>query len=87
VIIEFSFKTVILGIWSGLSLGSDGINPVVPQDQLQPYIDDAIAEIEFITADAKTNKWGALRASLGRPVPYEIKYVEMFVQSSRSSES
>ena len=67
-------QTPILGVWDGLSLGS---NPVVPENQLQPYIDDVINELEFITADASSNQWGALRASLGRTQPYALKYVEM----------
>jgi alpha-L-arabinofuranosidase len=62
-------------VWSGLAIGNP--STIVPKDQLQPYIDDAIAQIEFITADATTNKWGALRASLGREKPYELKYIEM----------
>lgn len=51
----------------------------MPQADLQPYIDDAFNEIEFITGDAKTTKWGKVRASLGREKPYALKYVEMYV--------
>jgi hypothetical protein len=29
----------------------------------------------FVLADAKTNKWGRLRADLGHPEPYELHYV------------
>ena len=63
-------------MWDGISIG--GSTPtVVPEQDLQPYVDDVINEIEFITADAQTNEWGKLRASLGRTKPYELKYVEM----------
>jgi alpha-N-arabinofuranosidase len=48
----------------------------VPQDQLQPYIDDAVNQIEFITAPANTT-YGALRAKYGRAEPYKLKYVEV----------
>ncbi|KDQ51115.1 glycoside hydrolase family 51 protein [Jaapia argillacea MUCL 33604] len=70
----------ILGIWSGISIQnySDLTTwPVVPEADLQPYIDDAINQIEFITADASTNEWGALRASLGREQPYALQYIEV----------
>ncbi|EIM91767.1 glycoside hydrolase [Stereum hirsutum FP-91666 SS1] len=72
--------TVILGVWDGISIGdySDLPDwPILPQDQLQPYIDDVVNEIEFITADAETNEWGALRASLGRAEPYALHYIEI----------
>jgi alpha-L-arabinofuranosidase len=73
---------VILGVWDGLSIGKYGSSgtsgfQTVPEEQLQPYIDDAINQIEFITADAETSQWGALRASYGRKEPYSLKYVEM----------
>ncbi|KZT41976.1 glycoside hydrolase [Sistotremastrum suecicum HHB10207 ss-3] len=70
----------ILAIWSGIATAnySDLTTwPIVPEADLQPYIDDAINEIEFITEDAKTNKNAALRAQLGREEPYALKYVEI----------
>jgi alpha-L-arabinofuranosidase len=70
----------ILAIWSGIVV-NDYSNltgwPVVPEDQLQPYVDDAINEIEFVTGDANTTKYGALRASLGREKPYQLRYIEI----------
>jgi alpha-L-arabinofuranosidase len=35
-----------------------------------------VDEIEFATGDAST-KWGAVRAKLGHPAPFRIKYVEI----------
>ncbi|KAH9486469.1 putative alpha-L-arabinofuranosidase A [Psilocybe cubensis] len=70
----------ILGIWSGISVAnySDlSTWPVVPEADLQPYIDDALNEIEFIVGDAKTTKFGQLRASLGREEPYSLKFIEI----------
>ena len=56
---------------------------VVPEKDLQPYIDEALDEIEFIVGDSKTTKYGRLRSSLGRDSkPYKLKYVEMCVLSS-----
>ena len=65
--------TPILGVYAGYSLQPE----TVSQADLQPYIDDVINELEFITADASTNSWGALRASYGRTEPYSLTYVEM----------
>lgn len=71
-----------MGVWDGISIAnySDLTTwPVVPEEDLQPYIDDVINEIDFITADAATNEMGKLRASLGREEPYALKFIEMSV--------
>lgn len=62
----------LLGIWGGLYL--DGT--IITEDQLQPYVDDALNELEFLMGDSST-KYGALRASLGYRKPWSIKYVEI----------
>ncbi|KAI5803760.1 glycoside hydrolase superfamily [Geopyxis carbonaria] len=62
----------LLGIWAGFYLNG----PTISEADLQPYIDDALAELEFITGPA-TSKYGALRASLGYPKPWTIRYVEI----------
>ncbi|MDE6541169.1 MAG: carbohydrate binding domain-containing protein [Muribaculaceae bacterium] len=46
----------------------------VPLDSLQPYIDDVLDLIEFANGDTTTT-WGALRASMGHPKPFGLKYV------------
>ncbi|QRV94887.1 alpha-L-arabinofuranosidase [Ceratobasidium sp. AG-Ba] len=70
----------ILGVWAGLAIG-DYSNlstfPVVPEGQLEPYVQEVINEIHFITGDAKTNEWGKLRAKYGRVKPYKLKYIEI----------
>jgi len=43
---------------------------------LQPFVDDALDEIEYITGDAST-KWGARRAQDGHPQPFKLNYVEI----------
>lgn len=53
--------------------------PIIPEEDLQPYIDDVVNEIEFITGDASTTEYGKLRASYGRTEPYVLKYIEMSV--------
>ncbi|KAI9935036.1 hypothetical protein ASPWEDRAFT_44615 [Aspergillus wentii DTO 134E9] len=62
----------ILAVWAGLALNGD----VVPEADLEPYIQDALDEIEFLTG-AEDTEHGALRASLGYPTPWTIKYVEV----------
>lgn len=61
----------VLGVFAGLWLE----NQTVPEDDLQPYIDSALDELEFLTGDAST-PWGARRESLGHG-PFEINYVEI----------
>ncbi|KAF2656719.1 glycoside hydrolase family 51 protein [Lophiostoma macrostomum CBS 122681] len=62
----------VLAVWAGFYL--DG--PVISEADLQPYIDDALNELEFIMGDTSTT-YGALRASLGYPDPWTIRYVEI----------
>jgi alpha-L-arabinofuranosidase len=62
----------VLGVWAGLAL--DG--GVTPKEDLQPFIDDALDEIEFVRGPADS-KWGARRAELGHPEPFELNYVEV----------
>jgi alpha-N-arabinofuranosidase len=80
----------ILGVWSGIAVAnySDlGTWTVVPQQDLQPYVDDVLNEIEFVIGDAKTTKFGKLRASLGREEPYALKFVEIGNEDSFQPDS
>lgn len=61
-----------VAVWAGLALNGD----VTPQDQLQPFIDDALNEIEFIVGSADST-WGARRAELGHPEPFNLYGVEI----------
>ena len=47
----------------------------VPLDQLQPYIDDCIDLIDFANGDPATNKWAKLRADMGHPEPFNLKFL------------
>jgi len=51
-----------------------GREQVVPLDSLQPYIDDALDLIEFANG-AVTSKWGKVRAAMGHPEPFNMKYL------------
>jgi len=65
--------TALLAVYAGYSLN----HQAVPRDQLQPYIDEVINEIDFLTASADDNPMGALRKNLGRAQPFDLKYVEI----------
>ncbi|MFT3934592.1 MAG: alpha-L-arabinofuranosidase C-terminal domain-containing protein [Chitinophagaceae bacterium] len=45
---------------------------LVPMDELDPYIQDALDLIEFANGDAST-KWGKVRAGMGHPQPFHLK--------------
>ncbi|MCA0755415.1 carbohydrate binding domain-containing protein [Paenibacillus sp. N4] len=47
---------------------------IVPIEELQPWIDDALDLIEFARGDAST-KWGGIRAELGHPEPFGLEYI------------
>ena len=45
---------------------------VVPLDKLDPYVQDALDLIEFANGGI-TTKWGKVRASMGHPLPFNLK--------------
>lgn len=45
---------------------------VVPTDQLDPYVQDALDLIEFANGSSST-KWGGLRTAMGHPAPFNLK--------------
>ncbi len=66
----------LLAVFSGLVLGGGANAEVKPGDALQPYVQDALDEIEYVTGDVST-KWGAVRAQDGHPAPFKLTYVEV----------
>ena len=46
----------------------------VPVKDLGPYIQDALDLVEFANGDTGT-RWGALRAEMGHPEPFNLKYL------------
>ncbi len=46
----------------------------VPVDSLDEYIQDAVDLVEFANGSVDT-KWGALRAEMGHPAPFNLKYL------------
>ena len=63
----------VLAVYAGYSLKGDHIHP---GPALVPFVEDALDEIEFATGDT-TTKWGGVRAKLGHPAPFSVKYVEI----------
>src|SRR5690606_35624717 len=47
---------------------------VVPLDELDPYIQDALDLMEFANGSPETT-WGKKRADMGHPEPFNMKYL------------
>ena len=63
----------VLAVYAGYSLMGEHVNP---GSDLEPYVQDAIDEIEYVTGGPDT-KWGAQRAKNGHPEPFKLTYVEI----------
>ena len=63
----------VLAVFAGYALRRDYIKP---GPDLEPYVQDALDEIEYVTGDANTT-WGAQRAKDGHPAPFALTYVEV----------
>jgi alpha-L-arabinofuranosidase len=62
----------LLAVWAGYTLNGT----VVPQDQLAPYVQDAVNEIHY-AVDPVSTSWGARRAADGHPQPFDLLGVEV----------
>lgn len=47
---------------------------LVPLDELDPYVQDALDLIEFANGPV-TSTWGAKRAAMGHPAPFNLEYL------------
>ena len=63
----------VLAVYAGYSLAQEHVNP---GPDLEPYVKDALDEIEYV-AGAPDTKWGAVRAQNGHPEPFKLTYVEV----------
>ncbi|HVM61487.1 MAG TPA: alpha-L-arabinofuranosidase C-terminal domain-containing protein [Verrucomicrobiae bacterium] len=63
----------VLAVFAGYALRRDY---VAAGPGLEPYVQDALDEIEYVTGGPNT-KWGARRAKDGHPEPFELNYVEI----------
>jgi alpha-N-arabinofuranosidase len=64
----------VLTVFAGYSLQQQ---PVEPGPLLEPYVQAALEEVEYLTGDAKTSYWGGQRAGDGHPKPFQLTYVEI----------
>jgi alpha-L-arabinofuranosidase len=63
----------LVAVFAGFVLNKDYLEA---GPYLQPFVQDALDEIEYITGDP-SSKWGAARARDGHPEPFTIHYVEI----------
>ncbi|MDE3187319.1 MAG: carbohydrate binding domain-containing protein [Acidobacteriota bacterium] len=63
----------VLAVYAGYSMRQEHVDP---GPALEPYIQDALDEIEYVTGGTDT-KWGAERARDGHPAPFKLTYVEI----------
>ncbi len=63
----------VLAVYAGYSMAQEHVEP---GPDLDPYIQDALEEIEYVTGDSST-KWGAERAKDGHPAPFPLHYAEI----------
>jgi alpha-N-arabinofuranosidase len=63
----------VLAVYAGYSLSQEH---VAPGPALEPYVQDALDEVEYATGSADT-KWGAVRVKDGHPAPFPLHYVEV----------
>jgi alpha-N-arabinofuranosidase len=63
----------VLAVYAGYSLGGEH---VAPGEKLEPYLQSALDELEYVTGSTST-KWGAVRAQNGHPEPFKLTYVEI----------
>ena len=63
----------VLAVYAGYSLRGEHVET---PEALQPFVQDALDEIEYVTGGPDT-KWGAVRARNGHPEPFKLRYVEI----------
>ncbi|HEY3857676.1 MAG TPA: alpha-L-arabinofuranosidase C-terminal domain-containing protein [Verrucomicrobiae bacterium] len=63
----------VLAVYAGYNLKHTHVEPGAA---LQPYVQEALEEIEYVTGDTST-KWGAVRAKNGHRAPFKLTYVEI----------
>ena len=63
----------VLAVYAGYSLMQEHVDP---GPTLDPYVHDALDEIEYVTGGPDT-KWGAERVKDGHPAPFPLHYIEV----------
>lgn len=63
----------VLAVFAGYTLNGSFVKT---SQELRPFIEDALDEIEYVTGDS-TTKWGSKRAEAGHPAPFRLHYIEI----------
>jgi alpha-N-arabinofuranosidase len=63
----------VLAVYGGYSMKQEHVEP---GPALEPYVQDALDEIEYAVGGADT-KWGAERVKDGHPKPFDVPFVEV----------
>jgi alpha-N-arabinofuranosidase len=63
----------VLAVYAGYSLRGRHVNP---GSDLEPFVQEALDEIEYVTGSSNTT-WGARRAQDGHPAPFALPCVEI----------
>ncbi len=63
----------VLAVYAGYSLRGEHVGPGTA---LEPFVAEALDEIEYVTGDQST-AWGKRRAQDGHPEPFKLQYVEI----------
>lgn len=63
----------VLAVYAGYSMRQEHVEP---GPALEPYVQDALDEIEYATGGPDTT-WGARRVQDGHPAPFKLAYVEV----------
>jgi alpha-N-arabinofuranosidase len=63
----------VLAVYAGYSMAQEHVEPGAA---LEPYLQDALEEVEYVTGGPDT-KWGAERIKDGHAAPFPLHYVEI----------
>lgn len=63
----------VLAVYAGYSLKGEHVQPGA---DLEPFVQTALDEVEYVTGDAST-RWGSQRAKDGHPAPFPLHYIEI----------
>src|SRR5439155_8261306 len=64
----------LLAVYAGYSLKGEHVNA---GPELEPFVTEALEEIEYVTGDASSTEWGARRAKDCHPETVKVRYVEV----------
>ncbi len=63
----------VLAVYAGYSLKHESVKPGA---DLEPFVQSAVDEVEYVTGDTST-RWGAERAKDGHPAPFPLHFIEI----------